>query len=94
MPDRRLGVTHVGFVMHSLRAGGALYLLNLGVGEGEVLRRGRWRRPESARPYIQRLRALSAYSNVPAALLRRGALLAGAPSLVVAEALRGVHLLG
>ena len=49
---------------------------------------------EDMHPYLQRLRALSAYTNIAAALLRRGALLAGAPSLVVAEALQGAHLLG
>ena len=90
---RRLGIGHVGFVMHSLRAGGTLNLINLGVHTDEVLRRGRWRRPESARPYLQRLRALQAYTGVPAAVLQRGAVFAAAPSLVVAEALRGVDLL-
>ena len=52
-----LGVAHVGFVFHSFRAGGALYFLICEVELVEVLRRGRWRRPESARPYLQRLRA-------------------------------------
>ena len=47
-----LGVAHVGFVFHSLRAGGALFLLNCDMELAEVLRRGRWRRPESARPYL------------------------------------------
>jgi integrase len=70
-----------GFVMHSFRAGGALYLINLEVAIDEVLRRGRWRRPESARPYIQRLRALGAYSAIGPRLLAAGAQLASAPSI-------------
>ena len=37
-----LGIAHVGFVFHSFRAGGALYLLNCEVELVEVLRRGRW----------------------------------------------------
>ncbi len=77
----RLGVGECGFVMHSFRAGGALYLVNLEVPIDEVLRRGRWRRPESARPYVQRLRALASYSFIPAGLLERGSRLAAAPSL-------------
>ena len=74
-----LGLGNVGFVFHSLRAGGALYLLNMGAPLDEVLRRGRWRRPESARPYLQRLRALAAGRAIPDALLARGALLAADP---------------
>jgi integrase len=76
-----LGLGDCGFVMHSFRAGGALYLLNLEVHIEEVLRRGRWRRPESARPYVQRLRALASYSCFPAGLLERGSRIAAAPSL-------------
>jgi integrase len=76
-----LGVGECGFVMHSFRAGGALYLLNLEVYVEEVLRRGRCRRPESARPYLQRLRALASYSMIPAGLLERGSRFAAAPSL-------------
>ena len=79
--------------MHSLRAGGALYLISLGTPLDEVLRRGRWRRPESARPYLQRLRALQAYESIPLRVLRRGAVLAGAPSVLISEALRGSLLL-
>ena len=90
---RRLGLAGAGFVMHSFRAGGALYLLNLGFHLDEVLRRGRWRRPESARPYLQRLRALSAYTAIPQRTLQAGASLAMAPSLVLAEAFRGFALL-
>jgi len=74
-----LGIDRAGFVFHSFRAGGALRLLNGGVELGEILRRGRWRRPESARPYLQRLRALCAAEQIPAALLNRGALLAANP---------------
>ena len=74
-----LGLGNVGFVFHSLRAGGAFYLLNMGAPLDEVLRRGRWRRPESARPYLQRLRALAAGRAIPDALLARGALLAADP---------------
>ena len=90
---RRLGLGGAGFVMHSFRAGGALYLLNLGYHIDEVLRRGRWRRPESARPYLQRLRALSAYASIPQRALQAGASLAQAPSLLLAEAVRGLALL-
>jgi len=75
----QLGLQHVGFVFHSFRAGGALYLLNQGTPLGETLRRGRWRRPESARPYLQRLRALAAGRAIPAALLQRGAIIAAEP---------------
>ena len=74
-----LGLGNAGFVFHSFRAGGALYLLNMGAPLDEVLRRGRWRRPESARPYLQRLRALAAGRAIPDALLARGALLAADP---------------
>ena len=70
-----------GFVMHSFCAGGSLYLLTLDVHIDEVLRRGRWRQPESARPYLQRLRALTAYEDIRAPLLRRAARLASAPAL-------------
>jgi integrase len=80
---RALGVVNAGFVMHSHRAGGALFLINLGISFDEILRRGRWRRPESARPYVQRLRALAAYTSISAPLLERGARLAEAPGLVL-----------
>jgi len=54
------------FVMHSLRAGGALDLLVRELAPiDEVLRLGRWRRPESARPYLQRLRALAVLDGIP-----------------------------
>ena len=69
--------------MHSFRAGGALYLLTLEVALDEVLRRGRWRRPESARPYLQRLLALNSYGAIPPRLLARGARFAGAPAVAV-----------
>ena len=73
-----------GFVMHSCRAGGALYLINLEVPIDEVLRRGRWRRPESARPYVQRLRALGAYSHIGPDILAVGAQIAAATSIFFA----------
>ena len=79
-----LGIAHVGFVFHSFRAGGALYLLNAEVELVEVLRRGRWRRPESARPYLQRLRALAAGRALPPALLARGAVFAAEPRRLLA----------
>ena len=79
-----LGVGHVGFVFHSFRAGGALYLLNCEVELVEVLRRGRWRRPESARPYLQRLRALAAGRALPPVLLARGAVFAAEPRRLLA----------
>ena len=71
-----LGVAHVGFVFHSLRAGGAFHLLNRGISLEETLRLGRWRRPESARPYLQKLRALAAGNALPPILMQRGACLA------------------
>ena len=71
-----LVLAQVGLAFQSLRAGGALYLLNCEVELIEVLRRGRWRRPESARPYLQRLRALAAGRAIPPALLARGAIFA------------------
>ena len=75
-----LGLQNSGFVFHSFRAGGALYLIILEMELNEVLRRGRWRRPESARPYLQRLRAdMAAYRAIPAALLDRGAFFAAEP---------------
>ena len=73
-----------GFVFHSFRAGGALRLLNADTPLPEVLRRGRWRRPESARPYLQRLRALCAAAAIPAPVLARGALWAVDPSALLA----------
>ena len=79
-----LGLAQVGFVFHSFRAGGALYLLNCEVELVEVLRRGRWRRPESARPYLQRLRALAAGRAIPPALLARGAIFAAEPRRLLA----------
>ena len=74
-----LGLQRCGFVPHSFRGGGALYLLNAGVTLEEVLRRGRWRRPESARPYLQRLRALAIGPDVPVGVLRLGSQWAGDP---------------
>ena len=79
-----LGVAHVGFVFHSLRAGGALFLLNCEIELAEVLRRGRWRRPESARPYLQRLRTLAAGRALPSGLLARGAVFAAEPRRLLA----------
>ena len=90
VPLAALGIDRAGFVFHSFRAGGALRLLNGGVELGEILRRGRWRRPESARPYLQRLRALCAAEQIPAALLNRGALLAANPPPLVRLVTRGV----
>ena len=80
---RRLGLGEAGLVMHSFRGGGALHLLHSEVGIEEVLRRGRWRRPESARPYLQRLRALAVHDRVPRAVLERGARYALAPRLTL-----------
>jgi integrase len=82
----QLGLEECGFVMHSLRAGSELYLINLGVCLDEVLRRGRWRRPESARPYLQRLRALAAYTVISQMVLQRGARVAAAPGMILAAA--------
>ena len=79
-----LGIVAAGFVFHSFRAGGALRLLNADTPLPEVLRRGRWRRPESARPYLQRLRALCAAAAIPAPVLARGALWAVDPSALLA----------
>ena len=79
-----IGIVAAGFVFHSFRAGGALRLLNADTPLPEVLRRGRWRRPESARPYLQRLRALCAAAAIPAPVLARGALWAVEPSALLA----------
>ena len=78
-----LNLRQAGFVMHSFRAGRALQLVVSGVHMEEVLRLGRWRRPESARPYVQRLRALAAYVDIPSELLARADRLATAPSLTL-----------
>lgn len=80
---QRLGLLSAGFVVHSFRAGGALYLLTGGESLAEVLRRGRWRQPEGARPYLQRLRALAAYADLPPAVLARAARLAEVPGLAL-----------
>ena len=80
-----LGISHVGFVFHSLRAGGALHLLNCQTPLEEVLRRGRWRKPESARPYLQRLRALAAGNALPYNLMQRGSRLASDPGRLVSR---------
>ena len=53
--------------------------MNMKVELSEVLRLGRWRRPESARPYVQRLRALTAARAIPPQLLARGAVYAAEP---------------
>ena len=79
------GLGGCGFAVHSLRGGGALGLQDGGASVDEVLRRGRWRRPESARPYIQRLRALAAYQDVPAAILARGCAALREPSEALAH---------
>ena len=79
-----LGIGAAGFVFHSFRAGGALRLLNQDTDLTEVLRRGRWRRPESARPYLQRLRALYAAEGIPPARLDCGARWAVEPSRLFA----------
>ena len=77
------------FVMHSLRAGGALDLLvRFQSPLDAVLRRGRWRRPESARPYLQRLRALATADGFPPHLASWLLALARSPALVLAVRLR------
>jgi len=79
----QFGLEQLGYTPHSLRAGGALSLLNAGISLEEVLRRGRWRRPESARPYLQQLTAVAVAVRTPAAALAAGELLALDPAAML-----------
>ena len=67
-----LGVGHILFVPHSLRYGGATTDFLLGATIEQVLFRGRWKRPETARVYLQTGRARFVMQSVPQRLNRLG----------------------
>ena len=69
-----LGLSHLGFVPHSLRHGGAThdYVVRR-CSEAYIKRRGRWASDKSANRYVQTLHAVDLTFLVPAALDDEGA---------------------
>ena len=67
-----LHVDHIPYVAHSFRHGGATCAYLSGSTIEQIVHRGRWRRLESARRYIQAGPALMASWTIPAALNRDG----------------------
>lgn len=67
-----LGVDHIPYVAHSFRHGGATCAYLSGESIEAIVHRGRWRRLESARRYIQTGPALMASWEVPHQLNRNG----------------------
>ena len=55
-------------------------MLNAGMTLEEVLRRGHWRKPESARPYLQQLIAVAAAVRCPPTAVVAGERLATDPA--------------
>jgi integrase len=60
-----LGLSSHKFVPHSCRHGGATYDHINGLSIEQIMLRGRWKSNESARTYIQSLRALVLTTNIP-----------------------------
>jgi integrase len=67
-----LGVGHIPYVAHSFRHGGATCAYLAGATIEQIVYRGRWRRLESARRYIQTGPALMATWPIPSRLNRAG----------------------
>jgi integrase len=67
-----LGVSHIPYVPHSLRHGGATHDFLLTNSIEHVQFRGRWKSMESSRRYIQTARAMLAAQDVPPALNQLG----------------------
>jgi hypothetical protein len=61
-----LGISGCGYVLHSLRHGGATSLAMRGVPVNDILLRGRWAATKSAAIYVQSGRALLLSVSVPA----------------------------
>lgn len=68
----QLSLGDVGYVPHSLRHGSAVLDLLHGDSIQDVMYRGRWRRVESARIYLQSGRALLLSVNLPVDLVELG----------------------
>jgi integrase len=58
-----LGIINVAFTSHSCRHGGATHDYLHGVPMEDIIMRGRWRAAESARIYVQSLRAIALTVN-------------------------------
>jgi integrase len=67
-----LGLSHIPYVPHSFRHGGATTDYFLGFSIDHILHRGRWKKMESATRYIQAGRALLLLSDVPKQLNEAG----------------------
>ena len=67
-----LGVGHIPYVAHSFRHGGATCAYLAGATIEQIVYRGRWRRLESARIYIQAGRALMTTWSIPSGLNASG----------------------
>jgi integrase len=62
---RRLGLQQCGYVLHSLRHGGATRDFLRGVPIGDILSRGRWESNKTSRRYIQSGKALLLAVTIP-----------------------------
>lgn len=71
-----LGVSHIPYVPHSLRHGGATYDYLRGHTVEQIMFRGRWAAMESARRYIQTSRALLIMLQIPPQLGHTAAVVA------------------
>ena len=60
-----LGLSHIKFVPHSCRHGGATHDHIQGSSIEQIMLRGRWKSNESARTYIQSLRAVMLTVDIP-----------------------------
>lgn len=70
------GLSHIPYVPHSLRHGGATCDYLMGRSIEQVMFRGRWEATRSARRYIQTARALLIMHRIPPHMNETGALLA------------------
>jgi integrase len=72
---KSLGLSSCSFVPHSLRHGGAVLDLLQGMSIENVMYRGRWRKAESARTYLQSGRALLLSVSISPRAMETGRLL-------------------
>jgi hypothetical protein len=85
---QQLQIEKLGFVPHSLRHGSAVLDLLQGDTIEQVMYRGRWRKVDSARTYLQSGRALLLAVQVPAQLVTLGGQLANNLILAVSTLTR------
>ena len=76
---RDLGLSHIPFVPHSFRHGGATRDFMRGVSVEQIKLHGRWKSLESARRYIQQGPALLLLHSVPTALMDQALLFTPCP---------------